>query len=70
MLAAQQKKGTARAARVSEKARRKNYLAAVRYLDGRREIIEVRNADDLADARLMVLEELGPVRCLLLSERR
>ena len=23
---------------------------------------------DLADARIMVLEELGPVRCLLLSE--
>ena len=55
-----------KAAKVADR-RRKNYLAAVRYLDGRREIIEVRNADDLADARIMVLEELGPVRCLLLS---
>ena len=56
-----------KAAKVADR-RRKNYLAAVRYLDGRREIIEVRNADDLADARIMVLEELGPVHCLLLSE--
>ena len=56
-----------KAAKVADR-RRKIYLAAVRYLDGRREIIEVRNADDLADARIMVLEELGPVRCLLLSE--
>ena len=56
-----------KAAKVANR-RRKNYLAAVRYLDGRREIIEVRNADDLADARIMVQEELGPVRCLLLSE--
>ena len=56
-----------KAAKVADR-RRKNYLAAVRYLDGRREIIEVRNADDLADARIMVQEELGPVRCLLLSE--
>ncbi|GAB1369604.1 hypothetical protein MASR1M42_21560 [Azonexus hydrophilus] len=64
MSAVQPKK---RAAKVAI-GRRKNYLAAVRYLDGRREIIEVRNADDLADARIMVLEELGPVRCLLLSE--
>ena len=56
-----------KAAKVADR-RRKNYLAAVRYLDGRREIIEVRNADDRADARIMVLEELGPVRCLLLSE--
>lgn len=49
-------------------AQRKNYQAAVRYLDGRHELIEVRNACDLADARAMVLEELGPLRCLLLSE--
>lgn len=64
MFAAQKQKRAAKTAIVC----RKNYLAAVRYLDGRREVIEVRNASGLADARAMVLEELGPLRCVLLTE--
>lgn len=49
---------------------RAEYIAAVRYPDGRRDIFHVRNADDLADARALVLSELGDVRSLMLCERR
>jgi len=49
---------------------RQEYTAAVRYLDGRPDIFHVRNADDIADARAMVLAELGNLRSLLISPRR
>ena len=49
---------------------RPEYTAAVRYLDGSRDIFHVRNADDIADARLLVLSELGDVRSIMLCERR
>ena len=51
----------------SYRAPRPEYLAAVRYLDGSRDLFRVRNADDLADARALVLSELGDVRSLVLT---
>ena len=50
-------------------AARPEYIAAVRYLDGRREIFRVRNADDIADARELVLSELGDVRSVVIALR-
>ena len=50
-------------------AARPEYTAAVRYLDGRREIFRVRNADDIADARELVLSELGDVRSVVIALR-
>lgn len=50
-------------------ATRPEYTAAVRYLDGRREIFRVRNADDIADARELVLSELGDVRSVVIALR-
>ena len=51
----------------NHRAARPEYLAAIRYLDGSRDLFRVRNADDLADARALVLSELGDVRSLVLS---
>ncbi len=48
---------------------RPEYTAAVRYLDGRCEIFRVRNADDIADARELVLSELGDVRSVVIALR-
>lgn len=48
---------------------RPEYIAAVRYPDGSRDLFHVRNADSLADAREMVLLEVGDVRSLLLARR-
>ena len=54
----------------SRRAPRLEYTAAVRYLDGRRDIFRVRNADDMADARALVLSELGEVRSLVIALRQ
>lgn len=51
-------------------ASRPEYTAAVRYLDGRREIIRIRNADDMADARALVLSELDEVASLVIALRQ
>lgn len=48
---------------------RPEYTAAVRYLDGRREIFRVRNADGFADARELVLSELDDVRSVVIALR-
>jgi len=48
---------------------RPDYTAAVRYLDGSRDIFHVRNADNMADARDLVLSELGTVRSLVIALR-
>jgi hypothetical protein len=50
-------------------APRPEFTAAVRYLDGSRDIFHVRNADDMADARALVLSELGEVRSLVIALR-
>jgi len=51
------------------RAPRPEYTAAVRYLDGTRDIFRVRNADDMADARALVLSELDDVQSLVLALR-
>jgi hypothetical protein len=48
---------------------RPEFTAAVRYLDGRKEIFHVRNATDLADAREVVLAELDDVFSILVAPR-
>lgn len=52
------------------RAPRPEYTAAVRYLDGSRDIFRVRNANDMNDARIMVLAELGKVQSLVIALRQ
>lgn len=49
--------------------RRVEYVAAVRYPDGSRELFYVRNADNFADARELVMLEVGDVCSLMIAER-
>ena len=51
------------------RAPRPEFIAAVRYLNGKRDIFHVRNADNLADARSLVLSELGDLRSLVIAPR-
>ena len=51
------------------RAPRPEYTAAVRYLDGKRDIFRIRNADDIADARAMVISELGDVQSIMIALR-
>jgi len=55
--------------RVAHHRTRPEYTAAVRYIDGRRDIFHVLNADDMADARALVLSELGEVQSLVIALR-
>ena len=48
---------------------RLEYIAAVRYPDGRRDIFHVRNADDIDDARDLVLSEVGDVQTVMIAVR-
>lgn len=48
---------------------RPEYTAAVRFRDGSRDIFRVRNADDMADARALVLAELDDVANLVIALR-
>lgn len=52
--------------------KRGDFIAAARFKDNQTQLYFVRNADDLDDARRMVLEEVGyeNIRCLLVSERK
>ena len=54
----------------NRRAARPEYTAAVRYLDGRSDIFHVRIADDIDDARALMLSELGKVRSLVIALRR
>lgn len=45
------------------------FIAAVRFCDGRRELFAVRNACDLADARELVLCELPDAAAVVLAPR-
>lgn len=64
-----QRKPAVRNKNLPVRAARPDYTAAVRYLDGRRDIFRVRNADSMADARAMVLSELGEVQSLVIALR-
>lgn len=48
---------------------RPEYIAAVRYQDGSRDIFHIRFADDMADARQLVVAERSDIRSLLIAER-
>jgi len=50
-------------------ARRPEYTAAVRYRDGSRELVRVRNADDMADARALIFAELDDVSSVVIALR-
>lgn len=67
MAATQRKASRPRVQPVTQ--RRVEYVAAVRYPDGGRELFYVRNADNLADARELVMLEVGDVRSLMIAER-
>ena len=45
------------------------FLASVRFLDGSRNVYEVSNAKDVADARRMILEELSNVAAAMIVVR-
>lgn len=67
-MQAQRKPVKARSQRLN-RAPRLEYIAAVRYLDGRHEKFHVRNADSLDDARQMVISEVGDVRSIMIALR-
>ncbi|WP_162888756.1 hypothetical protein [Dechloromonas sp. HYN0024] len=48
---------------------RPEYIAAVRHLDGRSEIFYIRYADDLDDARELVMAEVGKVQSVVIAQR-
>ena len=48
---------------------RPEYVAAVRYPDGRSELFHIRNADNLADARELVISEVGDVQSVMIAVR-
>ncbi len=48
---------------------RREYVAAVRYPDGRRDLFHIRNADDLDDARQLVISEVGDVLSVVIAAR-
>lgn len=54
----------------TQRAPRPEFTAAVRYLDGSRDIFHVRNADDMEDARALVIAELGQLQSLVIAQRR
>ena len=50
-------------------AARPEFTAAVRYRSGGCEIFRVRNADDISDARAVVLAELDDVQTVVIALR-
>ena len=63
-----QRQGKRRDQQVS-RVPRPEYIAAVRHLDGRHELFYIRYADDLADARELVMAEVGKVQSVLIALR-
>ncbi len=51
------------------RAPRPEYVAAIRYPDGRHDLFYVRNADNLADARQLVISEVGDVQSVMIALR-
>lgn len=48
---------------------RPEFIAAVRYIDGSRDIFHIRNADDIDDARDLVMCEIGEARSVVIAQR-
>lgn len=51
------------------RAPRPEYIAAIRYPDGRCDLFHIRNADNLADARQLVISEVGDVQSVMIALR-
>lgn len=51
------------------RAPRPEYVAAIRYPDGRRDLFHIRNADNCADARELVISEVGDVLSVMIALR-
>ena len=51
------------------RAPRPEYVAAIRYPDGRRDLFHIRNADNIADARELVISEVGDVQSVMIALR-
>ena len=70
-MQAQRKPAKARSTRQPRinRAPRPEYIAAVRYPEGHSEIFHIRNADNLEDARGMVISEVGKVRSIMIALR-
>lgn len=51
------------------RAPRPEYVAAIRYPDGRRDLFHIRNADNFADARELVISEVGDVLSVMIALR-
>ena len=66
----QQPKPRAGGARAEHAASRPEFMAAVRFRNGRKELFRVRNADDLDDARAVVLAELDDVQAVVIAPHR
>ena len=66
----QQRTSKAGGARADHAATRPEFMAAVRFRNGRRELFRVRNADDLDDARAVVLAELDDVQAVVIAPHR
>jgi hypothetical protein len=67
-MQAQRKPASARSTR-TKPVPRPEFTAAIRYFDGSRDIFHVRNADDIDDARALVISEVGEVRSLVIALR-
>lgn len=50
-------------------APRPEYIAAVRYPDGQRDVFHIRNADSLEDARELVQLEVGDALSIVVALR-
>lgn len=64
-----QRKQTASRRPTPTVAARPEFTAAVRYHGGGRELFRVRNADDMSDARAVVLAELDDVQTVVIALR-
>jgi hypothetical protein len=51
------------------RAPRPEYIAAVRYPDGHRDLFHILNADNLDDARELVISEVGDVQSVMIALR-
>ncbi len=68
MVAAQ--RSTSKSAKAKQCRVRPEFIAAVRYMDDSRDVFHIRYADDMADARQLVIAERGDIRSLVIAERR
>lgn len=69
VMQSQRKPAASRKARRPQPVARAEYIAAVRFKDGSREIFRILNADDMDDARAMVVAELDNIASLVIARR-